>query len=132
MKNQKFFCIVLCDNVIPDLDQGDHLGVTVSNNATFQSHLAKARRKAMGVSRMIARHIRSRDPEILKMMWQIFVEPILNFGSPMWNSGFKYVSQNLDRVCNSYWYMLGVERPNHALNQATEYCCAICKFCSKF
>ena len=73
--------------------------------------LVKAKRKATGVIRMVARHIRTRCPRVLKMVWSLYIEPILTFGSNMWHSGFKYIREGADSICNRFWNILGVTRP---------------------
>ena len=57
----------------------------------------------------------TKNRQALTRIWSSFIEPVLNFGSVLWNSKFQYVKDEIDKICNKFWRMMRVVKPKNCL-----------------
>ena len=65
------------------------LGVSYDSHLCFRPHINKIVSKASQRAKLILKCFVSRDPTILSKAFCVFVRPILEFSSVIWNPGFK-------------------------------------------
>jgi len=82
------------------------LGVLYDSHLSFRPHINKIVSKASQKAKLILKCFVSRDPTILSKAFCVFVRPILEFYSVIWNPGFKVdidkiesVQKRFTRVC---------------------------------
>ncbi|KAK3876172.1 hypothetical protein Pcinc_019021 [Petrolisthes cinctipes] len=78
------------------------LGVFLSENATFEHHIAATIKKARGMAGWILRTISSREKEVMLTLWRSMVQPLLDYCSQLWSPQKKGIIQNLETVQRSF------------------------------
>jgi len=73
------------DFLIPSVDEIRDLGVTVSNNLKFGSHIMKICKSASATSNLIYKCFHNRSRTFLKKLFQVYVRPKLEYASQVWN-----------------------------------------------
>ena len=74
------------------------LGIRVDTSLRFHDHISSIAAKAFGVSNNIARGTVCRDPEFMKQIFITHIRPLLDFCSPVWNTGFIGDTKSLEAV----------------------------------
>lgn len=74
------------------------LGLWVDPALNFSAHVNEISKKARSVSAIILRSFSSRSTETLSEAFQVFVRPLLEGSSPVWNSILKRDSAKLESV----------------------------------
>ena len=69
---------------IQELDVVKDLGVLIDSNGDFRSQRLKAQRKTMSKCSWILRTFKSRDPGLLKSLWQSLAQPHQDYASQLW------------------------------------------------
>ena len=64
------------------------LGLEIDTGLRFHTHVSLVASKAFGVSNNLLRGTVCRSPDFMKTIFVSHVRPILDFCSPVWNSGF--------------------------------------------
>ena len=70
---------------LPIVDSITDLGITYSNRLKFSSHVDNIVSKASLRAKLILRCFQSRDPALLTKAFCVFIRPILEFSSVVWN-----------------------------------------------
>ena len=70
----------------------------IDTSLKFHRHIASATRKAAGVANNILSSTVCRSPMFMKFIFSTYVRPILEFGSPVWNTGYQGDLRLLERV----------------------------------
>ena len=70
---------------LPVVDSITDLGITYSNRLKFSSHVDNIVSKASLRAKLILRCFQSRDPALLTKAFCVFIRPILEFSSVVWN-----------------------------------------------
>ena len=74
------------------------LGITVDRTLKFHSHIARNVRIANGITSNILSCTLDRDIEFILNIYKFHVRPILEYGSPLWNVGYRGDMKLLERV----------------------------------
>ena len=77
------------------------LGVYLSEDCTFQHHIATTANKARAMTEWILRTFATRDPDTMLTLWRALVQPILDYCSQLWSPHKKEVQQ-LEKVQRSF------------------------------
>ena len=95
-----FFSI---DNVIlPVSTQFKDLGITYSNSLSFHPHIRETLAKARSRCAFIHRSFASRSPSLYGLLFKVYVRPILEYGSELWNTTKSRDMSDLERVQAQY------------------------------
>ena len=60
------------------------LGVLVDNDGSFKSQQLKAQKKTMEKCSWMLRTFKSRDPGLLKTLWQTLAQPYQDYANQLW------------------------------------------------
>uniref|UniRef100_A0A7E4W555 Reverse transcriptase domain-containing protein n=2 Tax=Panagrellus redivivus TaxID=6233 RepID=A0A7E4W555_PANRE len=74
------------------------LGVTMSNNMSWKPHIANIVSKAMSALYCLFKAVKSRNPNILIKMYTVYVRPLVEFASPVFNPTSKLLIKQLESV----------------------------------
>ena len=85
----------LNDSAISSVASCNDLGVVIDTELKFHEHCAKIAGKAGGVAHNFLKSTRCRLPDFMVHVWTVHIRPILEYASPLWNSGY---SQDLKRL----------------------------------
>ena len=69
---------------IEEVEVAKDLGVLLDADGTFKSHQLKAQKKTMQRCSWIMRTFFSRDPGLLKSLWQSLAQPFQDYASQLW------------------------------------------------
>ena len=72
------------EDIIMESEVVRDLGVLVSSSANFQDHIEKVIKKVKQKSGWVLRSFKSRDPMILKHLWQSVIRPHQDYSSQLW------------------------------------------------
>ena len=75
----------LRDIPLQDSCEERDLGIIISADLKFESHISKVVKKAEGVLASITRAFVSRSPQVYLRLFTTLVRPILEYASPVWN-----------------------------------------------
>ena len=70
--------------VVKSTDVKD-LGVTISENISFEQHIMNITNDAKRQAGWILRLIRSREPDVVMLLFKTYVRPKLEYSSPLWS-----------------------------------------------
>ena len=84
--------------LLPIQSAARDLGVEVDNGLRFHTHMTSVANKALGISGNIIRGTICRTPEFMKNIFVAHVRPLLDFCSPVWNTGFIGDIKSLEAV----------------------------------
>ena len=93
--NVEYNDYVLHSTALVHTDKVRDLGVTFSKNLKFSDHCFIIARKAQFVASKILRCFVSKDPCFLTKLFKVFVRPILEYNSPVWNP---YLIKDIDHL----------------------------------
>ncbi|KAK3884902.1 hypothetical protein Pcinc_010876 [Petrolisthes cinctipes] len=88
-----------------EVDNKPHVkcqSVFLSENATFEHHIAATIKKARGMAGWILRTISSREKEVRLTLWRSMVQPLLDYYSQLWSPQKNGIIQNLETVQRSF------------------------------
>ena len=74
------------------------LGLEVDETLKFHSHIQIVSNKAFGVSNDLLRNTICRSPEFMKTLFITHIRPIIDFCSPIWNTGYLTDIKSLESV----------------------------------
>ena len=92
------FTYVLNDQPISCVDQHPYLGVTLTSNMSFSSHIQKITAKATRVLNFIKRNLYNCSKEIKSKAYLTLVRPILEYASPVWDPHLIKDSNQIEKV----------------------------------
>ena len=78
------------------------LGVTVDIGLKFHKHISGVVGKARGVSYALLRGTINRSPVFMKTVFVSHIRPLLEFSSPVWNTGYAGDLRSLESVQRSW------------------------------
>ena len=78
------------------------LGVFLSEDCSFQHHIAETVKKAKGMAAWILRTFATREPEVMLTLWRALVQPILDYCSQLWSPHKRGDIQRLEDVQRSF------------------------------
>nr|CAD2180646.1 unnamed protein product [Meloidogyne enterolobii] len=103
-KNPKFNYYVN-NNELPKADIVKDLGVITNNKLTFEEHINHVRNISMLRSVQLLRNIKSTNPKIWGNYFKMYVLPLLEYASPVWNPSLKKSIKYIERVQKFYTRM---------------------------
>ena len=83
---------------LPIQSEARDLGVNVDTTLRFHRHIASILTKALGVSANILHGTVCRTPEFMKQIYIAHIRPLLDFCSPVWNTGYIADIRSLEAV----------------------------------
>ena len=104
--------------IITEKDELRDLGVTMSSNCKFDSHITNIINSSKNMMSWILRSFHTRDKDHMLLFWKTYVRPILEYCSVLWcptNAGniqrieslqwsfLRKIKSNLDKVDLDYW-----------------------------
>ena len=100
--------------VITEKDNVRDLGVLMTNNATFINHINKAVITAKQKCGWIMRTFRSREPTVMRTLWNSLVQPHLDYCSQLWMPTKRGELQRLEQVQRRFTLaVLGTQDKNY-------------------
>ena len=96
--NNKQFPYRMNGTLLQKSDQEKDLGIIVSKDGKFNAHVDKMTNKANRCVGMIRRNFVTRNPVTMKKLFSTYVNPILNYGSEVWNPTFKGQVDKIEKV----------------------------------
>ena len=83
--------------VLENVDRIKYLGVTITNDLRWNTHVGNICTKANGTLGFLWRNISSCHRDIKKMAYKGLVRPILEYASPVWDPRGKLFRMNWKR-----------------------------------
>ena len=74
------------------------LGVTVDEELKFHEHIGNAARKAGAVARNFLKSTVCRDPDFMLLLLKSHIRPLLEYASPVWNTGYIQDVKKLEAI----------------------------------
>ena len=87
---------------IPSVSSMKDLGVTVDNELNFSKHISQIAAKAFQRSNLFFRVFKCRDRDFLVAVFKIYIRPLVEYCSPVWNPYLKKDIQLLQQVQKRY------------------------------
>uniref|UniRef100_A0A1I8BSL6 Reverse transcriptase domain-containing protein n=1 Tax=Meloidogyne hapla TaxID=6305 RepID=A0A1I8BSL6_MELHA len=78
------------------------LGIIIDQNLTFQDHISKIVKSSYFRSYQLLRNIKSTNPKIWAQLFKIYVLPILEYASEIWNPHLKESINKIEKVQKFY------------------------------
>ena len=78
------------------------LGITLSDDATFNNHISKVTQSASLKCAWILRTFKSREEQLLLTLWKSLVLPILDYCSQLWSPNMESQIQRIEKVQVSF------------------------------
>ncbi len=95
-------------------EQYSDLGVLRSDDFCYKKHISAICLKASRLSAMIRRAFCTRDKTFLMRLFTVFVRPMLEYASPLWNPQDVGMCEQLEKVQRRYTqYLFGRHRPSY-------------------
>ena len=88
----------LNNNLIPDVSAYRDLGVIIDSDLKFHDHCTSSAAKAAGVAHNFLKSTRCRSPDFMMHILKSHIRPILEYASPVWNSGYIQDLKRLEAV----------------------------------
>ena len=85
-------------DMIPCVSSYSDLGVIVDNEMKFHEHCSQAACKAGGVAHNFLKSTRCRSRDFMMHILKVHIRPILEYSSPVWNSGYIQDLKRLEAV----------------------------------
>jgi len=96
--NNRQFPYRMNGKLLEKSEQEKDLGITVNRDGKFKTHVDKMTNKANRSVGMIKRSFVTRNPETLKKLFTTYINPILNYGSEVWNPSYKGQVEKIEKV----------------------------------
>ena len=84
--------------IIDFVESHSDLGITVDRTMKFHSHVARNARIANGITSNILSCTLERDEDFILNIFKFHVGPIMEYGSPLWNVGYRGDMKIMERV----------------------------------
>ena len=94
------FTYKLNNTVLKDADSHTYLGVDISSDLTWNSHINRIISKANKSLGFLRRNLYSCSKQIKEMAYKSLVRPILECSSPLWDPHVKSLAKQLEAVQN--------------------------------
>uniref|UniRef100_A0A1I8AZW6 Reverse transcriptase domain-containing protein n=1 Tax=Meloidogyne hapla TaxID=6305 RepID=A0A1I8AZW6_MELHA len=78
------------------------LGIIIDQNLTFKDHISKIVKSSYFRSYQLLRNIKSTNPKIWAQLFKIYVLPILEYASEIWNPHLKEFTNKIEKVQKFY------------------------------
>ena len=78
------------------------LGITISSDGTFNSHISNIISKLNQRIGLILRTFNNRSPEFMKFCWKVYLQPILDYGSQLWAPAGGPWLKKLENILKSF------------------------------
>ena len=101
--NNKKFNYEMNGTIIQSSDQEKDLGILVSRDGKFNSHVDMVASKANRCAGMIRRNFVTRNPRTMEKLFRTYINPILNYGSEVWNPSYKGQIEKLEKVQRRFY-----------------------------
>ena len=85
---------------IPEVDEHKHLGVILSNDCSWHSHIKYITDKAWKRVHIMRKLKFAIDRKSLEIIYTSFIRPILEYADVVWNNCTKYELEQLDKIQN--------------------------------
>ena len=89
-------------NLIEEKQNVKDLGVTLTSDGTFKTHLSNIIESAKNMSSWILRTFQTRDPTTMLTLYKSLVRPILEYSSVLWTPIAKGEIQRLEEIQQSF------------------------------
>ena len=86
---------LLHGQVLESVAGSKYLGVEISNNLSFNSHIQNRTNSASRSLGFLKRSIRSKNPELREMAYKTLVRPLVEYSSSVWSP---YTKSNIARL----------------------------------
>ena len=85
----------LCDHILKQVEENPYLGLTLTENLKWSSHITKITKKANTTLNFLRRNLKNFPQECRKTTYISFVRLILDYGSIVWDP---YLKQDIDKL----------------------------------
>jgi hypothetical protein len=85
---------------IPEVNDHKHLGIILSNNCNWHSHIEYITEKAWKRVNIMRKLKYSLDRKSLEIIYTSFIRPILEYADVIWGNAFQYELESLDKIQN--------------------------------
>ena len=79
------------------------LGVSVSTDAKFSEHVDKTVVKANKMCGMVRRNFVSKDPDLMSKIFDIYIRPVVEYCSPLWNPSLSGQIDQLEKIQSRFF-----------------------------
>ncbi len=79
------------------------LGVIISGTGKFHEHVSATVAKANRMVGLVKRSFRTRDPATMSRIYNMYIRPVIEYASPVWNPVLKGQIKALEQVQRRFW-----------------------------
>ena len=95
-KSTRFY--TLCDHILKQVEENPYLGLTLTENLKWSSHITKITKKATTTLNFLRRNLKNFPVECRKTAYISLVRSILDYGSIVWDPYLKQDVEKLEKV----------------------------------
>jgi hypothetical protein len=99
----------LHDQLIESMDLQKDLGVIVNTNGRFVDHINIIAKKANRLVGMVKRRLLSRQPDLLRKIYNLYILPVLTYNSEVWNPIYLGQINQLEKIQRRFTRLLNTE-----------------------
>ena len=111
------------DYTLENVDNYKYLGVIISRDLSWKTHISNVTSKATRLNGFIGRVVKTRDPKILISLYRSISRPILEYASPVWCPVLTTQQEMLEKVQRRFTrFCLGLPR-KALINSNSEILC---------
>ena len=92
--------LFMSDVLIKEVSSHKHLGVHLSSDCTWQSHIERIKEKAWQRLNVMGRLKFILDMKSLEIIYTSFIRPVLEYGDTIWDNYTLYEKRELDKIQN--------------------------------
>ena len=97
-KNKTIFPYTLHGQILEEVPSAKYLGITISNNMTWNKHIDKTASKANSKLGFLRRNIKTKDQSLKAKAYKAIVRPTMEYCSTVWDPYTKTQSETLEKV----------------------------------
>ena len=90
----------MSDVLIKEISSHKHIGVHLSSDCTWHSHIERIKEKALQRLNVMRRLKFILDRKSLEMIYISFIRPVLEYGDTIWDNCTLYETRELDKIQN--------------------------------
>ena len=101
----------IAENTLENVDSYKYLGVIISRDLSWKTHVNKVSSKATRLNGFIGRVVKTRNPYILTLLYRSISRPILEYAAPVWCPVLSTQQKTLEKVQRRFTrFCLGLPR----------------------
>lgn len=100
-KKPVIFPYVLHNTILKSTENAKYLGVTISSNLNWSSHINTITNKAKNTLRFIRRNVKTHNKKLKETAYKTYVRPQVEYCSTVWHPWQKYLTHRIEMIQRS-------------------------------